>query len=136
MSVYPTRINAALLVLRIAAALVVLYHGSAILFGLFGGPGPARFAASRHAPVFVGYLVGLAQFCGGLAVLSGVLFRLGAACIIIVMLGAIFLVHISHGFNIANNGIEFALTELLLTTALLLAGPGDWAIQFGRRPTA
>lgn len=124
-------INTALLILRIAAAIVFLYHGSAILFGFFDGPGPARFAAILHAPVFVAYLVGLAQFCGALAVLTGVLFRIGAVCLIIVMLGAIFLVHLPHGFNIAHNGIEFAFTELLLALALAISGPGDWALQFG-----
>src|SRR5256885_14634925 len=33
----------ALLVIRIASALAFLFHGSAILFGAFGGPGPAGF---------------------------------------------------------------------------------------------
>src|SRR5205085_12411953 len=49
----------ALLLLRIASAMVFLYHGSAILFGAFGGPGPEKFAAFMHAPAAVGYLVGL-----------------------------------------------------------------------------
>jgi putative oxidoreductase len=129
---HPNRINLALLILRIAAAIVFLYHGSAILFGAFGGPGPQKFAAFLHAPAWLGYLVGLAQFCGGLAVLSGVLFRLGAACIAVVMLGAIFLEHLPHGFNIANNGIEYAFTELLLSIALLIAGEGDWSLRFGK----
>src|SRR5256714_10253391 len=84
----------ALLILRIASALAFLYHGSAILFGAFGGPGPQGFAAFMHMPAVAGYLVGLAQFGGGLAILSGILIRFGAACIIIVMLGAIFLVHL------------------------------------------
>ena len=84
------RFDAALFILRVASALAFLYHGSAILFGAFGGPGPEQFASSHHWPVSIGYLVGLAQFGGGLAVLSGVLFRVGAACIIAVMLGAIF----------------------------------------------
>jgi putative oxidoreductase len=129
---HPHRINVALLILRIAAAIVFLYHGSAILFGAFGGPGPQQFAAGLHAPTWVGYLVGLAQFCGGLAVASGILFRLGAACIAIVMLGAIFLEHLPHGFNIANGGMEYAFTELLLATALIVAGPGDWSLRFGK----
>ncbi len=86
----PAQVNAALLILRIASALAFLYHGSAILLGAFGGPGPQKFAAFLHLPVVVGYLVGLAQFAGGLAILSGVLIRLGAACVIVVMLGAIF----------------------------------------------
>ncbi len=63
-------VNAALLLLRIASAAAFLYHGSAILFGAFGGPGPRQFSAFMHTPPIVGYLVGLAQFCGGLAVLQ------------------------------------------------------------------
>src|SRR5437588_12233534 len=101
------RIDAALLVLRIPSAMVFLYHGSAILFGAFGGPGPEKFATFMHAPAAVGYLVGLAQFAGGLAMLTGVLIRIGALCIIVVMLGAIFLVHLPHGFDVTKAGIEY-----------------------------
>ena len=123
-----TRINAALLVIRIACALAFLYHGSAILFGAFGGPGPNRFAAYLHVPVAIVYLVGLAQVGGGLAVLVGVLTRIGAACLVIVMLGAIFLVHLPHGFDIGKGGYEYALTQLLIALALLVSGPGEYAL--------
>jgi putative oxidoreductase len=105
-----------------------LYHGSGILFGAFGGPGPQQFAAGHQWPVVLAYLVGLAQFAGGLAVLTGVLFRLGAACIIAVMLGAIFLVHLPHGFDVSNGGAEYALTQLLLAIAFLFTGPGEYSL--------
>jgi putative oxidoreductase len=124
----PAQVNAALLLLRIASALAFLYHGSAILFGAFGGPGPQRFSAFMHMPVVVGYLVGLAQFAGGLAILSGILIRLGAACIIIVMLGAIFLVHLPHGFDVTKGGIEYAFTQLLMALALLITGAGAYSL--------
>ncbi len=130
-----TQINAALLLIRIASALAFLYHGSAILFGAFGGPGPRGFAAFMHAPSVIGYLVGLAQFCGGLAILSGVLIRIGAACIIIVMLGAIFLVHLPHGFDIGKGGFEYALTQLLIAIALLITGAGAWSLTAGANRT-
>ena len=124
----PQRIDCALLILRIASGLVFLYHGSAILFGAFGGPGPEKFAAFLHAPPIVGYLVGIAQFGGALAMLTGVLIRIGAVGIIVVMLGAIFIVHWPHGFDVSKGGIEFALTQLLIAIALLLVGAGRYSL--------
>ncbi|MFI5098490.1 MAG: DoxX family protein [Candidatus Acidiferrales bacterium] len=122
------RLDLALLIFRIAGALVFLYHGSAILFGAFGGPGIQGFAGFMHYPAIVGVLVGLAQFAGGLALLTGVFVRVGALCIMIVMAGAIFLVHLPHGFNLANNGMEYALTQFLLALGLLLAGGGAYSL--------
>jgi putative oxidoreductase len=124
----PARISTALLLLRIASALAFLYHGSGILFGAFNGPGSQHFAASRQWPVILAYLVGLAQVGGGLAVLTGIFFRIGAVCILAVMLGAIFLVHLPHGFDIGNGGVEYALTQLLLAIAFLLTGPGAYSL--------
>ena len=123
------QLNFALLVLRVACALPFLYHGSGILFGVLGGPGPANFAAFMHAPAAIGYLVGLAQFAGGLAILTGAFLRVGAVCVMIVMLGAIFLVHLPHGFDINQSGYEFALSELLLAFGLLIAGPGAYSLR-------
>jgi putative oxidoreductase len=122
--------NLGLLILRIACALPVLYHGGGILFGAFAGPGPQGFAAYQHLPVIYGYLVGFAQFAGGLAIVLGALQRIGSVCVIIVMIGAIYRVHLPHGFDIGKGGMEFALTVLLLALGLLLTGPGSYA--FGR----
>jgi putative oxidoreductase len=124
----PGQTSLALLFIRIAAGLAFLYHGSAILFGAFGGPGPQGFAAYMHAPAIIGYLVGLAQFAGGLAVITGLLIRVGAVCIMIVMLGAIFLVHLPHGFDVSKGGMEYPLTQLLIALALLIAGAGAYSL--------
>jgi putative oxidoreductase len=123
-----SQMDAALLLIRIAAALAFLFHGGGILFGVFGGPGPAQFAAFMHMPTVVGYLVGLAQVAGALAILTGILIRVGAACVIVVMLGAIFLVHLPHGFDVTKGGIEYALTQLLIALALLFAGAGRYSL--------
>ena len=122
-------LNFGLLIVRIACALPVLYHGSSILWGAFGGPGPQGFATYMHMPVVVGYLVGLAQFAGGVAILTGALLRTGGVCVIVVMLGAIFIVHRPHGFDINNGGYEFALTVLLLAFALFFAGAGSYSLR-------
>ena len=83
-----------------------------------------------HYPAIVGYLVGAAQFCGGLAVLTGVLIRIGAGCILVVMLGAVFLVHLPHGFDINKGGIEYAFTQSLIALALLICGAGAYSLAF------
>lgn len=124
----PGQINIALLLIRIGSALAFLYHGSAILFGAFGGPGSAAFASSMHMPPFVGFLVGLAEFCGGLAMLTGVLIRVGALCIMIVMAGAIFLFHLPHGFSITHNGMEYALTQFLIALSVFITGAGSLSL--------
>lgn len=125
----PSSINLALFIARIACSLPVLYHGSQILFGAFSGSGPRGFAAYQHVPAVFAYLVGLAQFAGGLAILLGALQRVGAICVIIVMIGAIYRVHLPHGFDIGKGGMEFALTVLLLALALLLTGPGAYSLR-------
>ena len=80
-------------------------------------------------PTVVGYLVGLAQFGGGLAVLTGILIRTGAACIILVMLGAIFLVHLPNGYDVGKGGMEYALTQFLIAGALFLTGAGAYSLD-------
>lgn len=124
------RTGTALLAIRVAAGLAFLYHGSAILFGAFGGPDLAGFAAYMHLPTPVAFLVGLAQFCGGLAMLTGILARLGAIAILPVMLGAIFMTHLPHGFDISKNGMEYALTQLLIAVAVLIAGAGPYSLAY------
>jgi len=124
----PARISAALLILRIASSMAFLYHGSGILFGAFGGPGPEQFAANHHWPAVLAYLVGLAQIAGGSVVLSGILFRLGSASLIAVMLGAIFLVHLPNGFDVGKGGAEYALTQMFLAVAFLFTGPGEYSL--------
>ena len=105
-----------------------LYHGSSILFGAFGGPGPAKFAAFMHAPTAIGYLVGIGEFFGGLGILLGVFTRISAACIAVIMIGAIVLVHLAHGFDVSRGGSEFAFTQLLIALALVFTGPGEYSL--------
>jgi len=125
----PTHFDTALLIFRIASGIAFLYHGSAILFGAFGGPGPVKFAAFMHVPALIGFLVGLAQFGGGIAMLTGALMRFGAVCILIVMAGAILLVHLPHGYDISKGGAEYALTQFLVALGLLLTGPGAYSLS-------
>ena len=120
----------ALLLIRIAAGAAFIFHGSAILFGAFGGPGLQGFSQYTHLPVAVVGLVGFAQLAGGIAMLTGILARLGALAIIPVMLGAMFMVHLPHGFDITKNGIEYTLTQLLIALAVLIRGAGPYSLYY------
>ena len=128
------RAGLALLSIRLASAACFLYHGSAILFGAFGGPGPSGFSHYTHLSLLVTYLAGIAQFGGGLAMLTGILARLGALGISVVMLGAIFRVHLPKGFDVTKGGMEYALTQLLIAVAILVAGAGPYSLYYMLRP--
>ena len=41
----------------------------------------------------------------------------------LVMLGALFLLHLPNGFNIMNNGYEYALTEFTMALSIFIMGP-------------
>ena len=49
--------------------------------------------------------------------------RLGALIVVVVMVGAIALVHAKNGFNSMNGGMEFQL--LMLVSGLYLAAKGN-----------
>ena len=80
------------------------------------------------------FLQSIAQFGGGMAMLTGIGARLGALAIIVVMLGAIFLVHLPKGFDVTKGGMEYALTQLLIAVAILIAGAGPYSLYYLLRP--
>jgi putative oxidoreductase len=118
-------VDFALLAVRVAAGIIFAAHGAQKLFGLFGGPGLAgtvQFLGS------VGYLVAVSEFFGGLGVIAGFLSRFSAASHIVIMFGAIITVHGKNGFFLSSKGIEFNLALIGLSAAILIAGPGKYAI--------
>lgn len=121
-----SKADAALFVVRLALAIPFIFHGASIAFGAFGGPGLHNFSAFTKMPLPVAALVGYGEFLGGLGVLFGVLTRLASASIFIIMLGAIFIVHLPHGYDVTKQGFEYPLVHLLLAVALMIAGPGAY----------
>lgn len=120
-------IDAALLIARIALGLPFIFHGAQIAFGAFGGSGLTGFT-KMGSPMVVAVLVGYGEFLGGLGVLFGVLSRIASVGLLVIMLGAIFTVHLSHGYNVQKEGFEYALTLALLALVIIVVGPARWML--------
>jgi putative oxidoreductase len=124
-------VDVALLLGRIIVGVVFMAHGAQKLFGAFGGPGLSAFVGMLGP---VGYLVAIGEFFGGLGLIVGFLSRFSAASIIVIMLGAIAMVHAKVGFfmnwmgNQGGEGFEYHLLAIAILLVILIAGPGRYAI--------
>lgn len=123
------RLDLGLTILRIVLGIVFVMHGGQKLF-VFGLDGVAGGFAQMGvpAPGLTGPLTALVEFFGGLALVFGLLSRLAAVGLIVVMLGAIAMVHIAAGF-FAPNGFEFPLTLIAGLAAIVLIGPGRFSLD-------
>jgi putative oxidoreductase len=126
----PMNLDAALLVLRLALAAVLLYHGIPKLMN-FGATVTAFEGMSIPAPTISAAFAVLSEVVGGVLILLGIAVDLAGALVIIDMLGAIATVHWANGFDFTKGGWEHPFTVLAMALALALAGPGD--IRVGGR---
>lgn len=119
---------------RLALGLVMLPHALQKVFGWFGGPGFSSayqgFTVKMGIPGPIAVLAIMAELFGAIALILGLLTRVGAAAIIAVMLGAIALVHFPEGFFMnwfgskAGEGFEYHLLAIALGVVALLEGGG------------
>lgn len=134
-----TEEDSSALVLRLMLAIVFFPHGAQKVLGWFGGHGLEGtlnyFTQSMGLPLAVAALVIAAEFLGSIGLFFGFLTRLAAFGIACVMLGAIFTVHLQHGFfmnwqgNQAGEGIEYHLLAIAIAVALMIKGGGRWSLD-------
>jgi putative oxidoreductase len=122
---YSTPVDLSLLAVRIVAGAIFAAHGAQKLFGAFGGPGLEKTVEMMG---MLGYLVTIGEFFGGLGLIAGFLTRFSAASLIVIMLGAIAMVHGKNGFFMSSGGFEYNLALIGLLLPTLLAGPGGYSI--------
>jgi putative oxidoreductase len=119
-----------LLVLRIGLGAMFLYHGAPKLFG-----GPEMWSKIGLAagnlglsffPVFWGFMAAVAEFVGGLGIISGLFFT--PACILLVInLTVASSTHFraGQGLGMASHAIEDGIVFL----SLLFIGPGKYTLD-------
>ncbi|MBX3415683.1 MAG: DoxX family protein [Pirellulales bacterium] len=118
-------VDVSLLILRVVVGVIFAAHGAQKLFGAFGGAGLAD-TVEKMGPL--GYPVTIGEFFGGVGLIVGFLTRFSAASNIVIMLGAIGMVHGKNGFFMSNGGFEYNLALIGLLTPIMLAGPGKFSI--------
>src|SRR5437016_14310322 len=104
-------VDIALLVVRVVAGVIFAAHGAQKLFGAFGGPGlSAMVQPPPNGMGLLGYPVTIGEFFGGLCLIVGFLTRFSAASLIVIMLGAIGLVHAKNGFFLGHSPTDTLAT--------------------------
>jgi putative oxidoreductase len=122
----PRQVSLGLAVLRVAVATIFIRHGAQKLF-VFGFAGVTDAFTHMGVPLpgLTGPFIGLLEFFGGIALLTGLLTRLIALGLVFDMLGAIVLVKLAGGFS------KYELEFLLLgsSLALVLTGAGRFSLD-------
>jgi len=129
-----------LLIVRLFLGVIFFAHGAQKTFGWFGGRGLkgtiGYFQSALHVPPARAVLTALTECFGGLAVFVGLLTRLAALGLVVVMLVAIAMVHGRNGFFLnmslqpgKGHGIEFNLALLGMALAVLVGGGGAVSVD-------
>ncbi len=115
---------------RLSLAAIFLYHG----FSKF--PMAQGLAQMMGMPVVMVYLLALMEVAGGLLILLGGFgpdwaTRIAGLIFSVVMLGAIFMVHLANGWNSINmgggnegKGMEFQVLILAVSLVFAIKGKG------------
>ena len=104
--------------LRSAIGVIFIVHG----IGKFN-PGFSNFLSNIGLPPEMQIPIALAELVSGILLLVGVLSRLSASLLCIIMLGAIF--HVKGVQSLTGDmGVEFELILLASSLVIIIAGPG------------
>jgi len=93
--------------------------GIADWFGQMGYPLPTLNA----------YMAATTELVGAVLLFLGIGTRLISIPLMVVMLVAIFTVHLANGFDAGSNGFEIPLYYLIMLLALMVYGPGKYSVE-------
>ncbi len=126
-------------IVRIVLGVVFFAHGAQKAFGWFGGAGLQStvrvFREHLQIPAPLALLSVAAEFLGGLGLIVGLLSRIAAHAIAVVMIVAILAVHRKFGFFMnwygekQGHGIEYHILVLALALAVMIKGAGAFSLD-------
>ena len=128
-----------LTVARIVLALIFFAHGSQKMFGLFGGRGFSGtldlFQQTMGIPAPLTILAMTAEVLGSAGLLLGLLSRVAAAGVLVVIMVAPFANGLYPRFfmnwtgNRGGEGYEYHLLAMALILTVLVRGGGAWSVD-------
>ena len=126
-------------IVRVVLGVIFFAHGAQKVLGWYGGRGlkaTTGYFTSLGMPLLIAYLVCFFEFLGGIGLIFGLLTRLSALGIIIVMIGAIAKVHGVNGLFLnwqlapgKGHGYEANLAFIAMGLACLIHGGGSLSID-------
>jgi putative oxidoreductase len=121
-------------IVRVVLGVVFFAHGAQMALGWFGGAGLQStvriFRENLHIPAPLALLSVAAEFLGGLGLIVGLLSRIAAFGIAVVMSVALLVVHRKFGFFMnwfgekQGHGIEYHVLVLALALIVMIKGAG------------
>ena len=128
-----------LFILRVVLGVIFFAHGAQKVLGWFGGhglKGTVGYMTSMGLPLPIAYMVCFFEFIGGIGLIVGLLTRLAALAVAVVMAGAIATVHWKEGFFMnweltpgKGHGLEANLAFLAMAVTIFLDGAGLLSID-------
>ena len=126
-------------IVRIVLGVVFFAHGAQKALGWFGGAGlqstVRTFREHLQIPAPLAVLSVAAEFLGGAGLIVGLLSRIAALGIAVIMIVALIAVHWKFGFFMnwygdkQGHGIEYHILVLALTVAIMIKGGGAFSLD-------
>ena len=116
---------------RFAMGIALVPHGLHTLFGTFTVPPTKSFLDAATWLTSSGWIsyIGLLEVVGGICIAIGFLTRFLAAQVVIVVLIALFAVHLPNGYFWTARGAEWPLSWLVFFLGILLYGGGRLSVD-------
>jgi putative oxidoreductase len=129
-----TNAGFAMLLIRFPLGLDMFVHGYQKVTHV---PSTMRYFDGLGVPHVFAWLAIIAEFCGGLGLMIGLLSRIAAFGVACTMTVAVFLRHLPYGYLMnwhgalpfGTEGYEYHTLAIGMSLAILLAGAGAWSLD-------